>query len=279
MSDRPIPLADAAALRGPARRTVAVQLALAAAVVALLAGAVWLAGTERSTPSLPVAPARASTMVVLDVSASISEDAYSRIGSTLDTLARSAGPVGLVLFSDTAYEALPPGTNARELAPIARLFTVHPARLSGAAPVVTVNPWTRSFTAGTRMSAGLELARELLRRDHVRGGRVLLVSDLDDDQQDVPALTRIALRLRQDGIPIRVVAINARPTDQSFFTRLLGSATSITPAAAPGRTAPAQRATITGTTALVLTLLAALAVLAANELWCAPLGSAREARR
>lgn len=280
MSDRPIPLADAAALRGPARLTAAVQLALAAAVLALVLAAAWVAGRERSTPSLPVAPARASTVVVLDVSASISEDAYSRIGTTLSTLARSAGPVGLVLFSDSAYEALPPGTNARELAPIARLFTVHPARLSGAAPVITVNPWTRSFTAGTRISAGLALALDVLRRDHVRGGRVLLVSDLNDDQQDVPSLTRIALRLRQDRIPIRVVAINASPTDEGFFARLLGSATAITPAAAPGQqAAPAERATITGTGALLLALLAALVVLALNELWCAPLGRVEEARR
>ena len=280
MSERPIPLADDAALRGPARLTAAVHLALAAAVLTLVLAAVWVAGRERSTPSLLVAPARASTVVVLDVSASISEDAYSRIGTTLSTLARSAGPVGLVLFSDSAYEALPPGTNARELAPIARLFTVHPARLSGAAPVITVNPWTRSFTAGTRISAGLGLALQVLRRDHVRGGRVLLVSDLNDDQQDVPSLTRIALRLRQDRIPIRVVAINASPTDEGFFARLLGSATAITPAVAPGQqAAPAERASITGTGALLLALLGALVVLALNELWCAPLGPFEGARR
>jgi hypothetical protein len=257
-----------------------VHLALAGAVLALVLAALWLAGRERSTPSLPVAPARASTVVVLDVSASISEDAYSRIGSTLSTLARSAGPVGLVLFSDNAYEALPPGTNARELSPIARLFTVHPARLAGAAPVVTVNPWTRSFTAGTRISTGLELARDILRRDHVRGGRVLLVSDLSDDQQDVPALTRIALRYRQDGIPIRVVAINASPNDQGFFSALVGSATAITPAAPAGQApGPAERASLTGTGALVLALLAAFALLAVNELWCAPLGTVEEGRR
>ena len=128
-----------------------------------------------------------------------------------------------------------------------------------AAPVITVNPWTRSFTAGTRISAGLALALQVLRRDHVRGGRVLLVSDLNDDQQDVPSLTRIALRLRQDRIPIRVVAINASPTDEGFFARLLGSATAITPAAAPGQQgAPAERASITGTGALLLALLVSI---------------------
>jgi hypothetical protein len=280
VSDHPIPLADAGALRSAARRTTAVQLVLAAATLTLVAGALWASGRAQSTPSIPVAPARASTVVVLDVSASISEDAYSRIGSTLATLARSGGPVGLVLFSDSAYEALPPGTNARELAPIARLFTVHPARLSGAAPVISVNPWTRSFTAGTRISTGLALALDVLGRDRVRGGRVLLVSDLEDDQQDVPALTRTALRYRQARVPIRVVAINASPTDQGFFARLLGNATSITPAAAPGQ-APAagERADIGGTGTLVLALLAVLVVLALNELWCAPLGDVRGVRR
>ena len=65
----------------------------------------------------PRARSRPATdgLVVLDLSASISTDTYARIGATLDELADTGGRYGLIVFSDTAYLALPPGTPAAEL--------------------------------------------------------------------------------------------------------------------------------------------------------------------
>ena len=76
---------------------------------------------------------------MLDVSASISADTYSRIGATLSSLARSGGRYGLVVFSDQAYEALPPGTPASDLRPLVRYFTLPPAH-GGFAPDVPAEP-------------------------------------------------------------------------------------------------------------------------------------------
>ena len=103
-------------------------------------------------------------IVVLDLSASISSDTYAEIGTTLSTLASSGGHYGLVLFSSVAYEALPPGTPARELEPFVRFFRVHSPG-PGFAPVFPVNPWTQSFSEGTAISRGLDLAHSIVVRD------------------------------------------------------------------------------------------------------------------
>ena len=125
-------------------------------------------------------PPHADTVLVLDLSASISSDTYSRIGGTLAALSRSGERFGLVLFSDDAYEALPPGTPAADLAPFVRYFTLPPQKVPGFAPAFPSNPWQTTFSGGTRISAGMTLAHEIA----VAGsGRptVVLVSDLDDN--------------------------------------------------------------------------------------------------
>ena len=65
--------------------------------------------------------------------------------------------IGLVVFSDVPYELLPPGTPASELRPMLRLLV--PPRLGP-----PVNPWSITFRAGTKVSAALQLARDMLRR-------------------------------------------------------------------------------------------------------------------
>ena len=74
----------------------------------------------------------------------------------------SGGRFGLVLFSDTAYEAIPPGTPSEALRPLVRYFTLRPARTEGFLPTFPVNPWANSFSAGTKISTGLELARGVI---------------------------------------------------------------------------------------------------------------------
>src|SRR5204863_428213 len=81
-----------------------------AALAILLAAAIGLAGRSKAATRAPVAATGGSTTeVVLDVSGSVGDTTYAFTESTLTALARS-GNVGLVVFSDTAEEALPPGT-------------------------------------------------------------------------------------------------------------------------------------------------------------------------
>src|SRR4051794_41345768 len=102
-----IPLADAPALRPAARRTLAIRIALAAALGALILAAV-LVSRHPHTQTIVTLPSDSSAIVVLDVSASISSDTYSRIGGALPSPARSGRrhcPVG---FFPPAHAAPPP---------------------------------------------------------------------------------------------------------------------------------------------------------------------------
>ena len=82
--------------------------------------------------------------------------------ATLQTLIDADAPVGLVVFSDVAYELLPPGTPPQELRPIIRMLTPN-------AEGKVVNPWSDTFRAGTRISTALELAQDMLVADRVEG--------------------------------------------------------------------------------------------------------------
>src|SRR4029078_9998323 len=95
-------------------------------------------------------------LVVPDLSASISPDTYARIGATLDELADAGGRYGLIVFSDTAYLALPAG--APSVAPRAFARRLCPPEQAGGAITVPTNPWTNAFSAGTKISTGLQLA-------------------------------------------------------------------------------------------------------------------------
>lgn len=220
MTSRSIPLADLARLDGAARRTRRLRLFSAAAlvVVATLALAVSLETHPRTSSFLPQGT---NGIVVLDVSASISADTYARIRATLDRLASSGGRYGLVVFSDTAYQALPPGTPARELRAFERLFAVPRQTTPGTAPVPRTNPWSDQFSAGTRISTGLGLALDVVRAERIGRPGVVLVSDLDDDTQDLQALTSVALAYRKLGIPLRVVGLDPAPEDDRLVTQLL----------------------------------------------------------
>jgi hypothetical protein len=214
-----IPLADAPVLRAPARRTFTVRAALAVLCIGA-AGAAVVAGRHPHTRTIVPLPAHADTILVLDLSASISSDTFSRIGGTLAALARSGSRLGLVVFSDQAYEAFPPGTPAVDLAPFVRYFTLPKQRSPGFAPTFPDNPWQSTFTAGTRISAGLDLAHRIA----AAGGRraaVVLVSDLDDDPGDLPRLASVLLAYRRDHVPVRIVGLDASPDNVALYTRLL----------------------------------------------------------
>ena len=176
---------------------------------------------------------------MLDLSASISADTYSRIGQTLRQIVRRGGRYGLVVFSNTAYEALPPGTPASALQPLERYFTLRPA-ITGEQPTFPVNPWTNSFTSGTKISAGLGLALELIGTDRIKHPAVVLVSDLADDNGDVPQLQGVLSVYKAKKIPFTIVGLNAAPNDQAVFTNLLGRDVSVLQGALPGSNPTAQ---------------------------------------
>jgi hypothetical protein len=262
-----IRLADFARLGRARARTRIVRIGLAAVLAALVAG-IAVASAHPQGRTLRFLPHGATRIVVLDLSASISSDTYQRIGTTLRELAGTNGRYGLVVFSDVAYEALPPGTPAAELKPYARYFTLPPAR-NGFLPQFPVNPWTNSFSGGTRIAAGLGLGLRIIQDAHVKSSGVILVSDLDDDPGDLKNLAGVALAYRHANVPVRVVALNPQPRDQALFERLLEQAVTVEHARLPGEQARTTGAAVPSVLA-ALTALVALA-LAVNELWGARL--------
>lgn len=250
-----IPLGDATAFDRRARTVRRLRLAVAVLVVAAaalgLAGSLRLSGTTTS-----LLPPSSTGVIVLDVSASISSDTYARIAATLDRLIRSNGAYGLVLFSDTAYQALPPNTPARELGRFARFFDLAPRSAPGALPEAPRSPFADSFSAGTRISTGLSLALDVIRSSRLVQPAVLLVSDLDDDPGDLERVSQVAVAYRRAGIPLHVVGLNASPEDVAFIRRLAPGKGAFTEA-----TLPSERSgSVSGGTD---TLLVAAAVLVA----------------
>ena len=82
-----------------------------------------------------------------------------------------------------------------------------------------MTPWSTSFSAGTRISVALKMARDMLRRDHVEHGSILLISDLETAPEDVGNLVQTLSSLRRS-LPVRVVALS--PTSDA---RLIGEST------------------------------------------------------
>ena len=253
-----IELADYPALAHAAGRTRLMRVLAATAALGLAAIALVVAPSG-SSPSAVLLPHGAEGIVVVDVSASISTDTYARIASTLDRLRRGGGSAGLILFSDTAYQALPPGTPVAELGAFERFFQVSTQTQPGILPEPPQSPWTDQFSAGTRISTGLSLALAVLQEEHLRKPVVLLVSDLNDDAGDLESLTSVALAYRHIGVPIRVVGLNPSPDDASFMQRLLPQGGGIVSATLPGEKAGASKTGLPVTFILVAIALALVA--------------------
>jgi von Willebrand factor type A domain len=194
-----IDTSDAGAFRRPARRARVLRLTFAGAALALVVAAAATArGLETREEGL--LPSGTTGVVVIDLSLSIADEDYHALRRALRRLIAEDASIGLVVFSDIAYELLPPGTPASELQPMLRLLI--PPRLG-----TPVNPWTQTFRAGTRISTALELARGMLERDNVKAGSILLVSDLETAPDDVPAVARTVDELRRSSIELRVFGL------------------------------------------------------------------------
>lgn len=234
-------LADASSLATPARRTL--TLAAATALVAALLvgfGATLLRDPADSVSKL--LPSGESTVVVLDVSASVSDLVYDEIARTLTLLAETPDDsvrVGLVLFSDVAQVALPPGTMPRELRPFIRFFLpktepsardrpslYRPAGPFAPAPIgYIVSPWFTDFGGGTAISTGLSAAREVIEGAGGRG-HVLLISDLDNRERDAQPLARELVEYARSNVSLEVVAVPpAVPAQRELFERIIAGET------------------------------------------------------
>jgi hypothetical protein len=258
-------LADVAQLHTRAQRTALVRIALAVALLgtlALLFHVARSAGAGRAA----VFPEGTSTGVVaLDLSASISGPTYARVASTLRGIVNANQSIGLVMFSDTAYELLPPNSPPGALLQFIPFFT--PQRYYGGAPVFGQTPWD-TFSGGTKIESGLDMARRALLRAKVPHGAILLVSDLDDASSDQGLMSDEALRLRKEHIPVRIVPLFPAVADVRFFSAVFGPKAFVDPSVFT-HTATRHAASVAAPAPRTLILLGAvlLALLAANERW------------
>jgi hypothetical protein len=213
-TSRAVSTHDARAFPRAARRTLALRLLFACGAAALLVAAVATArGLDPRDRSLLASST--TGVVVLDLSLSILDDQSGVVRRTLQSLVDSDSRIGLVVFSDVPYELLPPGTPARELRPVIRLLT--PNRTGE-----LVTPWSDTFRSGTRISAAMQLAQDMLEGDRVRDGSILLVSDLETSPDDVPATARVLRAIQRKGTPVRLLALGPSSDARTLFGGILG---------------------------------------------------------
>jgi hypothetical protein len=197
------------------RRTLLLRGALALALLATLAACV-LAAVGQDLRQAPLVPSGKTGIVVLDLSASTSEEAFSQ---TIEKLANADERVGLVAFSDAAYQLLPLGTPGRELLPLLRYFG---ARDGGEGPAVT--PW-QEFRGGTRVSEGLRVARQALEEADTSRGSILLISDFEILPDEIRRTTDQVALLRSKGIEVRFVPLHSTPERRARMKAILRGAT------------------------------------------------------
>jgi hypothetical protein len=270
-------LADFPELRRAGNRTLAVRLALLAAAVALFVLAFLVARGAGSEVGALI-PSGTSPIVVLDVSASISGTTDRRVLATLQTLADSKGTAGLVVFSDSAYELLPPGAPTSELRPLIRYFVQDGGTRD--LPHYPPNPWSQTFQSGTRISSGLDRARVAFARAHVHNASIILVSDLEDPENPAVLADSLA-QLRKAHIELRIVPLFPLADNLALWKRLVGPGAIAASATLPNSPTEAAKQEAHPFQAGVSVWLLALSglivlVLAANERWCGRLSLARE---
>jgi hypothetical protein len=263
--ERAVPLADLSGLHLALQRTSLVRVLLAAALAGTFA-LLFLTARSAGAGRAAVFPEGVHTGVVaLDMSASISGPTYSRVATTLRGIANANQSVGLVMFSDTAYELLPPNSPPGALVQFIPYFV--PVRYFGSTPVFSQSPWD-TFMGGTRVAAGLEMARVALEREGLRHGAILLVSDLDDSNSDQGLLDQEALKLREQHIPVRIVPLFAAAHDVNLFKALFGESSIVDPRVFT-HTAKRRAASVAASQPWTLLLLggALVILLACNERW------------
>jgi hypothetical protein len=259
-------LGDLPGLRSPAGRTTFVRIALVLALAASFGGALLLARSAGSGRAALLPSGAKTGVVVVDMSGSESGLPFERIATVLRALAAANQAMGLVMFSDTAYELLPPNSPASSLLAFERFFD--PQAVANGSPIFGLTPWNQ-FSAGTRISAGLRMGEAALRRGHVTHGSLLLISDLNDSSADEEPLVAEAFALKNKAhIPVRIVPVAASPGNVRIFGSLFGW-NSFIPPSAYQTTAKEQVQPIASSWPWALIAVGAVLVglLAANELF------------
>jgi hypothetical protein len=208
---RPVPASEWQRLRPATRRTTYLRIGLAAALAALLVLGV-LAARRYDVRHAPLVASGSSGVVVLDLSASVFEGGFE---ATVRKLVETDERAGLVVFSDAAYELLPPGSSGREFQALLRFFR------STATGFLPPNPWDR-FRAGTRISEGLKVAREALLREG-GPGKIILLSDLEVLPDEVQRLVPVFADLRRDGFDVEIIPLAPREEQRRLMELFLGA--------------------------------------------------------
>ncbi len=257
---RTIPTPDAGALRRARIRTGVVRAGLVALVCGLV-GAAYLSSRGLESRSSELVPGGRSGVVVIDLSLSIVEQDYAEVAGVLERVIRSGNPTGLVVFSDVAYELLPPRTPAKELKPLLRFLGPRNGKLPQ-------NPWTPNFQAGTRISEALELAHAMLRRDHVSPGSILLISDLETAPTDYTPLGHTLRSLAESDVTLRVAALSPSSDALTFIGGIVGEDAFVDLVEPAGADVAPLDVSLRGDTPVALLVASALALLglAAHEL-------------
>ena len=261
-----IPIGTTATLAPAVRRTILLRIVFAVVLVGLVVAAIDT-GRSKAAANRGLVPGGTGGMLVLDVSRSIKPEANRTITNVLQQLIDAHTRIGLVAFSDIAYELLPPGSPSVELQPLLRYFAA--VRPKPGPDPYPPNPWTTSFSGGTQISSGLAVAHAALERAGQPKGPILLVSDLDTAPDDVPRVALTFNQFRAQGVPFRIVAVTPRNDNLDLFKNLAGPGAFTHPlrgsSGGVGQTEGAEG----GHTAWVLIVLAllVLAGLAANEHW------------
>lgn len=262
-----IPLASTVELANAARRTRLLRVLLALVMLGL-ALAASATGRSNAAAARALLPGGGGGMLVLDVSRSIKPEASRTITNVLEQLIRARSRVGLVAFSDIAYELLPPGSPARELRPLLRFYAPAPPRAS--VDSMPPNPWSSSFSGGTQISSGLIAAHDALVRANEPRGTILLVSDLDTAPDDVPRVAATMNTFRAEGVPFRIVALSPRADNLSLFQNLAGRNAFAPTIHGVAHGVGETEGALSGDTPWSLIFLAVLLLLALalNEHWC-----------
>ena len=257
-------LGDLPELDLPAGRTTIGRVTLVIALAACLAGAILLARSAGSGRAALLPEGVKTGVVVVDMSGSVSGVPFERVATVVRELLAANQAMGLVMFSDTAYELLPPNSPASTLDQFERFFD--PEIVQGS-PVFTATPWGQ-FSAGTRISAGLRMGRVALQRAGVTHGSLLLISDLNDSSADEEPLVAEAHALKKANVPVRIVPVLAGRADVRIFTTLFGVNAFVPPSAY--RTTATQKVQPVATPwpwALLAVGTILVGLLAANELF------------
>ena len=263
--DRATGLGDLAGLSAPAGRTTLVRWALAIGLAGALAGSVVLARSAGSGRAAVLPEGAKTAVIVIDMSASVAGPKFERVANVMRGLTAANQGAGLVMFSDTAYELLPPNSPTSALLQFERFFG--PQSIYHGQPLFAEGPWSQ-FSGGTRISSGLLEGLSALRRAHLAHGSLLLLSDLNDSSADAEALVAATFSLKKAHVPLRIVPLGASPDSLRVFTSLFGSSAFVAPSAfRTTSTEQIQPIAAAWPWALIAVGIALVALLAANELY------------